>query len=302
MKGITFLEGTRVTSMVSADGSMKYRFAVDDQLAYEAAFFSVADRHRPNIACVSTQLGCAVGCIFCAAAKPGFFRNLSPEEIQFQIKTILRDHDAAQLLREGFEVSFMGMGEPLANLDSIAVTAEWLQAMFSEITRISISTAGPSKRIDGLTARAPLAIPVHLQVSLHATDDETRNRLVPNVRDSITNLIAASKRFHIATGDQVCLNYVLLADVNDSPDDAEWLSRLDAEAFYVKISELNPVPNAEPLQAASRDRLQSFAAAITERGVFAKVFVGDGLDTAASCGQLAALQRPLPSPVLLVDR
>src|SRR5213594_3548010 len=141
-----------VDKLISQDGSRKYVFALGDTQRMEAAYFRVPGRERPNIACVSTQIGCAVGCPFCATAAAPFFRNLTKDEILLEISSVLDDHDPNKLLREGFEVSFMGMGEPLANLRNIVAVMEELDRRYPRITRVSVSTAGPARRIDALTA------------------------------------------------------------------------------------------------------------------------------------------------------
>ena len=136
----------------------------------------------------------------------------------------------------------------------------------------------------------PIMPPVHLQISLHATTDETRRRLVPNAPDSIANLLDSGHRFHEKTGDQVCLNYVLLRHINDSIDDARWLARLDPTVFYIKITELNDVMGTPPdIVGASIEEIRFFSRQLYEFQMPHKVFVGDGLDVHASCGQLAAV-------------
>src|SRR5437870_5658195 len=133
----------KVARKTSRDGSLKYSYEFTQNLQAEAAFFRVCGRERPNIACISTQLGCAVGCPFCAASHSPLFRNLTKEEMLFQVTTIL-DDATQQVLEEGFEVSFMGMGEPLANLPNLLAAIRELNDRFPQITRVSISTAGPS--------------------------------------------------------------------------------------------------------------------------------------------------------------
>jgi 23S rRNA (adenine2503-C2)-methyltransferase len=276
----------------SSDGTGKYAFDLEQGLQMEAAFFKVPGRERPNIACVSTQLGCAVGCVFCTAAKTEFFRNLTTEEMLFEVSTIVADHLGDQIFEDGFEVSFMGLGEPLANLRNVVATIKHIGLRYPEITRVSISTAGPARRIDALIEQMPIFPPVHLQISLHATKDDIRRILVPYAPESIANLLEAGRRFHKKTGDQVFLNYVLLRGTNDSDEDASWLAGLDKEAFLIKISALNQVPGLPPnVVPASPEEIHRFSILLTTKGVQHKVFVGDGLDVHASCGQLAA--RPI---------
>src|SRR5205085_1296033 len=177
------MSGMRRT--ISADGSKKYTFALEGNLRMEAAFFTVPGRPRPHIACVSTQVGCAVGCPFCAASRPGFLRNLTAEEILLQITAIIQDNPAADLFAEGFEVSFMGMGEPLANLQNLLNAIGQLRVRYPQISRVSVSTAGPAQRIEALTAAMPILPLVHLQISLHATTDAVRRQLIPHAPDTI---------------------------------------------------------------------------------------------------------------------
>jgi 23S rRNA (adenine2503-C2)-methyltransferase len=285
----------KISKLSSIDGSEKYAFVDQSGARIEAAFFTVLGRERPHIACVSTQLGCAVGCRFCAAGLGSFMRNLTAEEIMLEIDTILSDRDRDAVLSAGFEVSFMGMGEPLANLPAMVSVIRQLGQSEQRITRVSVSTAGPSSRIDALTSVMPITPTVHLQISLHATDDDARRMLVPRAPDSIDNLLKAGRRFHSSTADDVCLNYVLLRGVNDRASDIAWLGTLDWSGFYLKVSQLNHVDGMpRDLQGASTDEILFFSARLRDHGVPHKVFVGDGLDVGASCGQLAAVARELP--------
>jgi len=265
----------------------------------EGAFFRVPGRERPNVACVSTQVGCAVGCVFCATAQTPFFRNLSKEEILYEISSILDDQCAGELLQELFEVSFMGMGEPLANLRNLLAAIKEIGLLYPKITRVSVSTAGPARRIDALTEEMPICPPVHLQISLHATKDETRQRLIPHAPETISKLLEAGRRFHDKTGDQVFVNYVLLKGINDSAEDARWLAQLDRQAFYLKISALNLIAQLpSDISTASLDDIRYFSAILTQEGSAHKIFVGDGLDVQASCGQLAATPHELTPEAL----
>jgi 23S rRNA (adenine2503-C2)-methyltransferase len=282
----------QTSRVISKDGSRKYSLELGDGLCMEAAFFTVPGRERPHIACVSTQLGCAVACPFCAAARTPFSRNLTAEEILFQLASILDDQPDDRIFDEGFEVSFMGTGEPLANLRNLISTIHQIHVRYPQISRVSISTAGPARRIDALTESMPILPSIHLQISLHATTDEVRRRLVPNAPDSIPNLLEAGRRFHSKTGDHVYLNYVLLKGINDSADDARRLARLDHDAFYLKIAALNHTVGApSDLTAASMDDIKVFSRRLDDHRVPHKIFVGDGLDVHASCGQLAAVPR-----------
>ena len=140
----------------------------------------------------------------------------------------------------------------------------------------------------------PVRPAVHLQISLHATNDETRRRLVPYAPDSIAHLLAAGLRFHEKTKDQVCLNYVLLKGVNDSEEDARWLGRLSHTAFYIKIAMLNSVVGMPTdFIGSSPTDLVAFAHRLQKYQMPHKIFIGDGFDIHASCGQLAAVPREI---------
>ena len=279
----------RIERVIAEDGSRKYLFHLGERLRMEAAYFFVPSRKRPHIACVSTQVGCAVGCPFCAASKHRFFRNLTAEEIFLEVSTIVGEAVADRVSKELFEVSFMGMGEPLANLRNLLLAIQRICEVYPEISRVSVSTAGSSKRIQALTQAMPVQPPVHLQISLHATDERLRRKLIPFAQDSIDRLLASGNRFHQTTGDQVCLNYILLRGLNDRPRDAEWLARLDPSAYYVKITKLNATMGMPVwLVGASLGEIMSFAKRVRVHGMLCKIFVGDGLDVDASCGQMAA--------------
>lgn len=277
------------TRVPSADGSVKLIFPTDGGV-FEAAFFNVASRERPYIACVSTQVGCAVRCVFCATRQRGLVRHLTAAEIFQQIEAVAAIAFMNGALQSEFEVSFMGMGEPLANpqdvIDAIGLTAQ----AYPGVTRVSLSTVGPSPQILTFTpgaSHAPIA--VHLQISLHATEESVRRKLIPGMTESIPDLVRAGVLYSKATRDRVCLNYVLLDGINDADSDAEWLAHLDPAALYVKLSHLNAVPGLPPgVRSATPQRFEAFAERLRSAQMPFKIFRGDGLDVRASCGQLAA--------------
>jgi 23S rRNA (adenine2503-C2)-methyltransferase len=285
--------------LLALDGSRKYRFALERNWQMEAAYFHVPGRARPEIACVSTQVGCAVGCRFCATALGGFQRNLSAAEIMQEISAVIDEAVERGAAERDFEVSFMGMGEPLANWVNLRAALVETAARYPLISRVSISTVGPAHRVRKMIEELPGRPRVHLQISLHATEDALRRRLIPHAPGAIADLLAAGRLFHEETGDQVCLNYVLLEDVNDREADADWLSRLDRSAFYIKVTHLNEVPNVPPgIVGAGMTRMHQFCRWLEARGMPHKMFIGDGLDVRASCGQMASVPVELKSTVL----
>ena len=286
----------RVSARQSRDGTTKFIVELGDGQQAEAAHFFISGRLRPHIACVSTQVGCPVACNFCATKNERFNRNLTASEILFQIRTVF-DPLVQRTIDEGlFEVSFMGMGEPLMNLDNVVRSIKYIGTAYPGMTRVSVSTVGPAGRISRFARMLPSSPHTHLQLSLHATNDDIRKRLIPHLNGPIHRLLDAGRRFADTTGDHVCLNYLLLPGVNDSDDDVAWLiGNVNPEAFYIKISQLNLVPRLPRWMAVpSVDALQRFAKLLREAGLSCQVFVGDGLDIAASCGQMAATPRQLP--------
>lgn len=291
---------TQITKIFSEDGSIKYVFRLENNLKTEAAYFKVSSRERPNIACVSTQVGCSVGCTFCATAKTNFFRNLTKDEIFLQISSVLNNDATGDMLAEGFEVSFMGMGEPLLNLKNVLEVVKEIHIKYPLISRVSLSTSGTAKRIDALTQAMPISPPIHLQISLHATKDSIRKRLIPYSSSSIESLLKAGRRYHEKTGDNVCLNYILLKGINDFPDNARWLASLDSSVFYVKLTALNLVPDMPKyLLPVTVPEMLSFSNILASSGMPHKIFVGDGLDVQASCGQLSATPREIGVPTIM---
>ena len=287
---------------VAADGTVKLFFPAGGGRTFEAAFFHIPGRDLPYIACVSTQLGCAVGCGFCATTPDGFVRQLTAAEIASQIASIARLAIARGASESEIEVSFMGMGEPLANRRGLVDAIHMTHQAVAGIRRVAVSTVGPARRIiEFVTDAEQSPIPVHLQISLHATRDDVRLGLIPRAGGTIDGLIDAGREYSIRTGDRVCLNYVLLDGVNDADGDADWLSRVDRARFYVKLTHLNSVESLpRHLRSSPPERFRLFRQTLADAGVAHKEFTGDGLDVHASCGQLAA--RPIAlyrSPALL---
>lgn len=237
--------------------------------------------------CISSQVGCPIGCPFCATGQGPFGRNLRAHEIVDQAV------DAARTLREeGRRLShivFMGMGEPLANyaavVDSVRRIADpdWLGI---SPRRITVSTSGLVPRIDALAGEG---LPVTLAISLHAARDELRDELVPiNRKYPLREVVGAARRFAEQSGRRVSCEWVLLAGVNDTERDARELARLlDRRLSHVNLIPFNPVddtPYREPTPAA----VARFAARLTELGLNVTVRDTRGRDTDAACGQLRA--------------
>jgi 23S rRNA (adenine2503-C2)-methyltransferase len=244
-------------------------------------------------ACISTQVGCAMGCVFCASGIDGVVRNLSSGEILEQLLRLTRLLPPDERLSH---VVVMGMGEPLANLDRLLpalAVARDPGGLGISPRRITISTVGLPPAVDRLAAEAP---DYHLAVSLHAATDELRTRLVPvNKAIGIDAVLAAADRYWESSGRRLTFEYVLLGGVNDALADAEALVRLLAgRAPLVNVIPYNPVAGMPWREPAPRDQ-ELFLAALRAAGVNVQVRHRKGARIDAACGQLRRLAAARPA-------
>jgi 23S rRNA (adenine2503-C2)-methyltransferase len=275
----------------STDGTRKFLLGFARGGAVECVLMP---SHRPDRAagCVSSQIGCAMGCDFCASTQSGLARNLTAGEIVEQF--LLLKREAMRDSRRLRSLVFMGMGEPMENLDSVigAIRRIADPAMGALGWRqITVSTVGIVTGIDQLAAAD---LNVHLALSLHAPDDETRSRLVPmNRRWKVAEIVAAAKRFQERTSRIVTIEYCMLAGVNDSDAQAELLARL-LEGFraHVNLIPYNPIGaglSGTIYIRPSEQNVAHFAQILQDRGVVVHERRTRGDDVAAACGQLRAL-------------
>jgi 23S rRNA (adenine2503-C2)-methyltransferase len=275
----------------AADGTEKLLLELADGQRIECVLLrehtaDPAGGHR-RTACISSQVGCAMGCVFCASGLDGVIRNLSAGEILEQLLRLTRLLPPDERLSH---IVVMGMGEPLANLDRLLpalAAAQDPEGLGISARRITISTVGLPAAIDRLAAEDP---GYHLAVSLHAAEDELRTQLVPvNKAIGIDAVLAAADRYWEASGRRLTFEYVLLGGVNDSPDDARRLVRLlGGRAALVNVIPYNVVaglPWREP-EPRTRDR---FLDTLREAGVNVQVRRRKGERIAAACGQLRRL-------------
>ncbi|MGH7641812.1 MAG: 23S rRNA (adenine(2503)-C(2))-methyltransferase RlmN [Candidatus Dormibacteria bacterium] len=244
---------------------------------------------RPrNTVCVSSQIGCAIGCLFCATGQLGLRRQLRASEIVDQVRAAAR---IWSLAGQGLptNVVFMGMGEPLHNYQPVVESIRLLQDWGLSPRRVVVSTSGLVPEIDRLATER---LPVRLAISLHAATDLLRDRLVPlNRRFPLVELKAAALRFSAASGRRVSLEYVLIANVNDRPEDSKALRHLAASIqAHVNLIPMNPIPNSELAAPSERDCRQ-FAEAV---GARASIRFSRGERATAACGQLRASMTSLP--------
>jgi 23S rRNA (adenine2503-C2)-methyltransferase len=266
----------------SADGTVKGVLRAADGALVEAVLIPEAER---TTLCVSTQVGCALACSFCATGTLGFVRNLSTAEIVDQVCRM------RELLPEGRRLSnvvFMGMGEPLLNLPAVVEAVRTLihpRAFALAPRRITVSTAGLVPRIPALLE----AVPVNLAVSLHATTDEVRDRLVPlNRRFPLERLFATLRGLpQLSRRRPVFFEYTLIEGVNDSPEDARrllgWLRGLPAKLNAIPMNEH---PDSEHRAPAS-EVVDRFLGELARGGLTVTLRRSRGADVDAACGQLA---------------
>lgn len=266
------------------DGTVKYLFALEDGNLIEGVLM----RYKyGNTACISTQVGCRMGCAFCASTLEGCVRSLHAGEMLGQIAAIERDEGALPGRRAVTNVVLMGSGEPLDNLDNVLrflrlVTAQ--EGMRISPRNISVSTCGLVPQMERFTAEAPH---VTLSVSLHAHDDETRSRIMPvNRAYPIAGVLRAARGYAAATGRRVVFEYALIRGLNAAEADAVALARLlRGMNCHVNLIPLNPVPE-RGLPGATRQEAAAFQAWLTREGASATVRREMGTDIEGACGQL----------------
>jgi 23S rRNA (adenine2503-C2)-methyltransferase len=249
---------------------------------------------RRTTICVSSQAGCAMGCTFCATGQFGFERHLAAGEIVAQVahaNATLNVDPMRGAPRRVTNVVFMGMGEPLANYDSVE---ESIRVMVEHIglsgRAITVSTVGIVPGIDRLAA-SPW--PVTLALSLHAADDTLREGLVPlNRRYPIDDLIAAARRFRQGRGRRVTLEWTLMDRVNDTPEQARGLAAIARELrAHVNLIPMNPTPLA-PQQRPPDHRVRAFLREVERAGATVTLRDTRGVDICAACGQLRVRSGP----------
>jgi 23S rRNA (adenine2503-C2)-methyltransferase len=277
----------------AADGTRKLLFhlpAGEDVRAAAIESVLIPQHGRPGGArdrltlCISSQAGCAMGCAFCATARMGLVRNLRPGEIVGQVRAALAETAPEPITN----VVLMGMGEPLHNYDAVRtaceiLTAEWGFAISPR--RITVSTVGLAPLIPRFIAETR----VNLAVSLTATTDAVRTRLMPvDKRWPLATLLAACREVPIPRRKRITFEYVMLAETNDSDDDAARLVRLlHGLRAKVNLIPFNPFPGAG-FTPSPRERIDRFQATLRRAGVNATIRESRGRDIQAACGQLAA--------------
>src|SRR5688572_7371792 len=266
---------------VSEDGTQKFVLKLDDGRQIESVF--IPDTPKQTF-CVSTQVGCAMGCAFCLTGRMGLLRHLSAAEIAGQVRLLARSLD---LLDKPFNIVLMGMGEPLQNYDNTMKAMRMLnekEGLDMHPKRVTLSTVGLVPQMDKLAQEELMP---NLAVSLHAATEEVRRAIVPPTKKySLTDIIEACKRFPLSKRRRIMFEYVMLAGVNDSDADARKLVKVLAGVkAKVNLLPLNAAPGI-PFERPSDERVNAFAKILADRGLMVSVRKSRGRDIRAACGQL----------------
>ncbi len=263
------------------DGTRKYLFALEDGNCIEAVRMKYA--HGDSL-CISTQVGCRMGCGFCASTVGGLVRNLTAGEMLEQFYRAEADQGAID------SVVLMGIGEPLDNFDNVLDFISILthpKGRNLGARHISLSTCGLCDKIDALAERK---LGLTLSVSLHAVDDATRQRMMPVAKQwPLAELMSTCRRYFETTGRRVSYEYAIIDGINDSPDAAEALGALlKGQICHVNLIPLNDARRG--YRRGKRENVERFASILTARGITATIRRELGSDIAAACGQLRRQQ------------
>jgi 23S rRNA (adenine2503-C2)-methyltransferase len=263
----------------STDGVDKLLVHGGDEQVYECVLLPYEDRVS---CCISSQVGCPMGCTFCATGLGGFDRNLGADEIIGQYLLLQRLSP-----RRISHVVYMGMGEPLLNLDNVVKSLRLLhEEVGLSYRHMTVSTVGLVPQIDKL---AELKLPIHLALSLHSPFDRIRNRLMPvNHKWPVAEVLGAMKRYQRATGRKITIEYLLIKGVTDTPDQAEELARLvQGTPCVVNLIPFNWVDTGEGFARPTGQSVRAFRQILSSRKINVTQRMERGHDIAAACGQLA---------------
>jgi 23S rRNA (adenine2503-C2)-methyltransferase len=268
---------------VSSDGTRKYLFELPDGKFVESVLMAFSD--RPSLsACVSSQVGCAVGCTFCATGYLGFKRNLTAQEIIDQVMCIQRESG-----KRVANIVYMGQGEPLLNVEAVIKSLhDMIESVGIGARHITVSTSGI---VPGIERMAKEGLQVTLALSLHAPDAATRQEIVPiTTKWSIDELVKALNAYYAATGRRITIEYVMLAGVTDKPEQARQLAALVRHLHCnINLIPYNPTSGADGEVLYQRPTLEAqkqFKRLAESTGKTVTIRLERGTDIDAACGQL----------------
>lgn len=277
-----------VDEVPSRDGSTRLVLALHDGARVEAVHMPRAVRRPRVTVCLSSQVGCAMGCTFCATARMGLVRDLAAHEIVGQLFAVMRRY--GPLSSDQLSLVFMGMGEPLHNVDAVVRSLDVLcdpAGLGVAPNRVTVSTSGHVAGLERLARARHLPL---LAVSVNAATDEVRRRLMPiDKKWPLRELRAALDRWPLRPHQKITLEYVLLAGVNDDLDSAtrlaEWIGDL---RHLLNVIPFNAWGADSPYRAPTEERVQAFVARVHELGCLVTVRRSRGRDVRAACGTLVA--------------
>ncbi|MDO4587322.1 MAG: 23S rRNA (adenine(2503)-C(2))-methyltransferase RlmN [Planctomycetia bacterium] len=281
-KSGSLFHGTIINKSGTEDGTEKLLLEFPDGHRVESVLLRDDRNHRT--ACISTQVGCAMGCLFCASGLDGFVRNLTKGEI---LEQILRLNALLPCNERLTHLVVMGTGEPTLNLSALLSALEEITSQDGldlGNRKITISTVGNPEGIKRLTAEK---VPYKLAISLHAPNDELRNKIIPQNRHSgISKILTAADHFFEATGRRVTYEYILIDGLNSELEHAQQLARLLRHRLaIVNLIPYNPIPEL-PYKTPSSHKIQQFFNKLVNEGIQVKIRYRKGDKINAACGQL----------------
>ena len=266
---------------VSSDGTRKYLYRVLNGKFIETAF--IPDSDRATI-CVSSQAGCKMGCVFCMTGRQGFQGNLSSNEILNQFRSLPEYRQITNMV-------YMGMGEPLDNLNEVLLSLEILTADWGygwSPSRITVSTVGILDRLNVFLERSRC----HLAVSLHSPFDEERRKLMPIQKtNTLEEVISIIRKFDFNKQRRISFEYILFSGINDTPRHVKELARiLNGIRCRINIIRFHPLPGSEFSSPGEKDTV-AFRDALTSKGIITTIRASRGIDINAACGLLSTIEQ-----------
>jgi 23S rRNA (adenine2503-C2)-methyltransferase len=279
----------------ASDGTEKFLFELKDGHTVETVLLKMKEgeidddgeviKEAKYTVCISSQVGCKVGCSFCLTAKGGFVRNLTPAEIVAQVWMMKKFKNFQA--KKSLNIVFMGMGEPLDNFDNLVQSIKILKdenTLHISSRRQTVSTSGISTKIEKL---ASLDLGINLAISLHAVDDDLRAELIPmNKAYNIKSIIDAVRKFPVDRRKKVMFEYLVIKDVNDDTHSANKLVKLlNGIQAKVNLIYFNPFEGSD-YQRPSPKKMEEFKNYLNKKGVICTIRESKGIDISAACGQL----------------
>ncbi len=278
----------KVIARAVSRGAEKFVFALSDDQLIEAVALDLWYRPIRHVICVSVQVGCVIGCKFCATGRVNFGRNLTSEEIVGQVEKVLGKSVLGQEVlnkNKPFHVTYMGEGEAMANYDAVVDATRTLRGIFGERITFTISTVGITSGLRKILKEG-FGPWVNLQLSLHASSESQRRKLIPFQGGNLEEIILLARKYAEQTGQRVCANYILIRRQNDTLQHAEELAKLlDPKSFYIKLSQLNPIAGVS-FKPANKKVRKNFRHFLEKYGYNVKYFVSRGREIGSGCGQM----------------